>query len=53
MKKVIIINQEDIDFMEDYKKSHGVIPSKFIDMAIREKIVKTKLELKLKENATN
>lgn len=53
MKKTIDINEEDLKFMNDYKQSHGVVPTKFIDMAIREKIVKTKLELKLKENAVN
>ena len=53
MKKVIDIDNEDVAFMKDYKKSHGVSPSAFIDIAIREKIVKTKAEIKLQEYVSN
>lgn len=49
MKKTITINDDDAEFIKAYKESHGVIPTKFIDMAIREKIVKTKQEIKAQE----
>lgn len=47
MKKVIDIHVDDAKFLNDYKNSHGISASKFIDMAIREKVIKTKLELNL------
>lgn len=47
MKKNIEISIEDAKFLADYKKSHGVLPTKFIDLAIKEKIIKTKAELKI------
>lgn len=53
MKKVIEINADDATFLSDYKQSHGVLPTAFIDMAIREKIVKTKQEIKLINDVSN
>lgn len=53
MKKVIEINANDAAFLSDYKKSHGVLPATFIDMAIRERIVKIKAEIKLINDVSN
>lgn len=53
MKKIIDINDEDMTFLADYKKSHGVSTSSFIDMAIRKEIIRVKQEIKLQEHVSN
>lgn len=47
MKKLIELNDTEAEFLKDYKQSHGISLASFIDMAIREKIINIKAEIKL------
>lgn len=38
----IIFDEEDVEFMKDYKDSHGIYIQKFVIEAVKEKIAKIK-----------
>ena len=40
---------EDVQFMKDYKEAFGISIQKFVEMAVKDKILKEKVKLELGE----
>jgi len=46
----IKFDDDTIQFLNDYKQSHGVSKQAFIEMAVKKEIINIKAELKLREH---